>query len=205
VRERVIRRLVARRIRARAAANQGSDAAAGRTEEQLRATFDRSIPRTVAAESPDFHCDGGLGGLARWLRAAGYDAHFWPRVDDGELVREVMQSDAILITTDGPLMERGAIAWGVVPALLAPLPAGKHGQFEFVVRTLGLPRKSPRCMACGGGLRRVEKEAVRDRIPVRTYPWRDEYYLCRRCGKLFWHGTHWARVEQRLEPPSAAD
>jgi uncharacterized protein with PIN domain len=200
VRERVIRRLVARRMRTRTASGHGIDADAGLAEVRFRTMLDGSISRTVADDSPDFHCDGGLGGLARWLRAAGYDAQFWPQVDDGELIRAVLRSDAILITTDGPLMERGVIARGVVPALLAPLSAGKHGQFEFVMRTLGLPRKTPRCMACGGSLNSVDKEAVRDRIPVRTYPWLDDYYVCNRCGKLFWHGTHWARVEQRLEP-----
>jgi uncharacterized protein with PIN domain len=53
-------------------------------------------------------------------------------------------------------------------------------------------------MACGGRLTSVEKTAVRERIPPRTYPWRDEYYVCQRCDRLFWKGTHWRRIEAAL-------
>src|SRR5256885_13899451 len=33
-----------------------------------------------------FFCDAGLGGLARWLRAAGHDARWQPDIDDDELL-----------------------------------------------------------------------------------------------------------------------
>ena len=170
-----------------------------RAEQQTRTMLEGNIPEQPVLGSPDFHCDSGLGGLARWLRAAGYDARFWPRIGDGELVRETLRSDAILLTTDGPLMERSVIVWGVIPALLVPLEVGKHRQFEFVASTLGLRRRTSRCMSCGGVLAQVSKESVRHRIPPRTYPWRDDYYLCNRCGGLFWHGTHWHNVERQLD------
>ena len=54
-------------------------------------------------------------------------------------------------------------------------------------------------MKCGGTLEAVDKEAMRERIPPRTYRWLDEYFLCQTCGKLFWRGTHWQRIRQRLE------
>jgi len=33
-----------------------------------------------------FFCDAGLGGLARWLRAAGYEAEWEPGIDDSDLL-----------------------------------------------------------------------------------------------------------------------
>ncbi len=54
-------------------------------------------------------------------------------------------------------------------------------------------------MSCGGELRRVPKETVCDRIPPKTGRWQDEYHLCTRCDKLFWHGTHWQRIREGLE------
>jgi uncharacterized protein with PIN domain len=45
----------------------------------------------------------------------------------------------------------------------------------------------------------IEKEKARDRIPPKTYRWLDEYFVCKRCDKLFWHGTHWQKIEQRLQ------
>ncbi len=49
-------------------------------------------------------------------------------------------------------------------------------------------------MSCGGELHPGDKEALRERIPPRTYRWRDDYFVCARCDKLFWHGTHWRRI-----------
>lgn len=167
--------------------------------EKTRRLLAEFLPAQPELDGPDFHCDAGLGGLARLLRAAGYDAAFWPGIDDDELLQTVLSGDAILLTNDSRLMQRGVIVRGVVPAMLVPIALDKRGQFEHVMGRLELPLCSPRCMACGGRLLPVEKESVRDRIPSRTYPWRDDYYLCERCGKLFWQGTHWEQIRRCLQ------
>jgi uncharacterized protein with PIN domain len=41
--------------------------------------------------------------------------------------------------------------------------------------------------------------SVADRIPPRTAGWLDEYFVCTRCDRLFWHGTHWQRISARLQ------
>ena len=155
--------------------------------------------KSQSAEDPsEFVCDAGLGGLARWLRAAGYEAHWTPDIDDDDLIREARRIAATLLTTDSLLMERGVLRDGFIPALWVPPTIKKFEQLTLVLRELRLPVRTPRCMSCGGELRRVEKESVRDRIPPKTYRWRDEYFLCSRCDKLFWHGTHWDRIGERL-------
>jgi uncharacterized protein with PIN domain len=53
-------------------------------------------------------------------------------------------------------------------------------------------------MACGGALQAVEKASVAARIPPRTARWKDDYFVCGRCGQLFWEGTHWERIRERL-------
>jgi hypothetical protein len=151
-----------------------------------------------------FYCDAGLGGLARWLRAAGYPAEWRADIDDQELIREARRLDATLVTTDSLLMERRIIRDGNVPALWVPPTLGIREQLALLLQELNLPLREPRCMACGGELRAVDKEAVRQRIPPRTYRWLDEYFECDRCGKLFWHGTHWQRIRSRLLEQSDA-
>jgi uncharacterized protein with PIN domain len=67
-------------------------------------------------------------------------------------------------------------------------------QLAMVLRDLGLRPREARCMACGGALHRARKEDVRPRIPPRTALWKDEYFLCAACDRLFWQGTHWERI-----------
>ena len=145
-----------------------------------------------------FWCDAGLGGLARWLRAAGYEAFWRPDVDDDELLREARKAEAAILTTDSMLMERRVLRDGLIPALWLPPALGIPGQLAQVFREFGLKAGQPRCMSCGGELERGDKEALRERIPPRTYRWLSEFFTCRQCDKLFWHGTHWLKIQEHL-------
>ncbi len=146
-----------------------------------------------------FFCDAGLGGLARWLRAAGYEARWEAGIDDNKLLREARELGATLLTTDSMLMERRVLRDRLLPALWLPPTLGIAEQLALVFREFGLTVRAARCMSCGGELRPADKETMRERIPPRTYRWLDEYFVCCRCDKVFWHGTHWSRIVAALE------
>lgn len=175
-----------------------------RTRSRWRELLEQSIARwSSVADAPDFQCDAALGGLARWLRAAGYDARFWPGIEDDRLLEKMPGSPSILLTTDTLLAARGVIAGGAIAGMLVSIRLKRHEQFLEVARRLELPLGAPCCMACGGALVPVDKHAVADRIPPKTFPWLDDYYQCSRCSKLFWRGTHWRRIEQGLRDLAA--
>lgn len=145
-----------------------------------------------------FLCDGGLGGLARWIRAGGYEADWEPGVADAELLRKAQEREATLLTTDSMLMERRLLRDGLVDALWLPPTLPLVEQLAAVFREFGLQLGQPRCMECGGSLEDADKETEHSRIPPRTYRWLDTYFVCSRCNKLFWHGTHWERIKRAL-------
>lgn len=117
-------------------------------------------------EYPAFWCDAMFGGLARWLRAAGYDAAWVEGIDDADLIRRVLAGGRILLTADTRLMEHGAVRSGRIRAILVPRDRDKVEQLRFVMRTLGVERREPRCMACGGRLAPIPKEAARPEVPA---------------------------------------
>jgi uncharacterized protein len=149
--------------------------------------------------SPRVICDAGLGALARWLRAVGCEAYWVQDITDCKLVAEAEQLRATIITTDSFLADRRPIANGTVRAIWVPPTLTRHEQLRLVRAELDLTGGPPRCMRCGGELLPVEKEAVKDRIPPKTYLWVNEYFQCDRCHQLFWRGTHWQRVWSQLE------
>jgi len=153
---------------------------------------------TLDPAAVTFLCDAGLGGLARWLRAAGYPAHWQADVSDDQLLREALRCGAIMLTTDSHLLKRGIVRRGELKALWIPPSLTKQEQLVYVLRELRLPVRETRCMDCGGKLVQVPKESVAEQIPPRTYRWLDTYYRCHQCGKLFWEGTHWRRIEATL-------
>ena len=161
-----------------------------------------SKPFRESASQPTpvlFLCDAGLGGLARWLRAAGYEAAWQPDIADDELLRQARQIPATVLTTDAMLMERRLLRDRIIPAFWLPPTLSIPEQLALVFREFDLSVRPPRCMSCGGELRRGSKAALRERIPPRTYRWLDEFFVCGRCDKLLWHGTHWQRIAGTLK------
>src|SRR5262245_28690169 len=147
---------------------------------------------------PRFACDAMLGGLARWLRAAGYDASWHGGIADWDLVRLALREGRVLLTCDTGIFRIGIVRDGEVPALLIPNELTREEQLAFVLRRLSLAPRPPRCMACGGPLAEVDKEQVRDRVPPGTFARRDHFFECGRCHQVFWRGARWERIAALL-------
>jgi uncharacterized protein with PIN domain len=163
-------------------------------------------PLDASREPPRFLCDPSLGGLARWLRAAGYEADAL-RSAGADQVAEARRRGAVFLTTDSRQAARMVAADGEPDLLWVPSSLNRVRQLGVVLRDLDLEPRQPRCMACGAELRAVPKREVEARIPPRTARWKDEYFICAGCGRLYWQGTHWRRIAAGLEgerSPAAA-
>jgi uncharacterized protein with PIN domain len=153
---------------------------------------------TAAGEAPRFLCDTSLGGLARWLRAAGYEAELAAGVAPKALPDEALRRGAILLTTDAEALDRRIVADGSLRVVWLPTSLRVEEKLVLLLRDLALPLREPRCMACGGPLVARTKESVFERIPPRTARWKDEYFVCAACDRLYWQGTHWERIAAAL-------
>jgi uncharacterized protein with PIN domain len=150
---------------------------------------------TSPNQPPRFACDAMLGGLARWLRAAGFDASWHPDIADWDLIRLARSEGRVLLSCDTGIFRIGIVRDGEMPALLIPQDLfTKEKQLAFVLGRMLLEPQRPRCMACGGELAAVPKEQVRHRAPARTFAEVERFYECNRCGQLFWEGTHWQKI-----------
>jgi len=60
-----------------------------------------------------------------------------------------------------------------------------------------------RCMMCNGAIRVVSRSDVEHRLPPRASREHDEFRLCDGCDRVYWKGSHYARLRalvQRLFP-----
>jgi len=147
---------------------------------------------------PAFFCDAMLGGLARWLRASGYDAKFKHGIDDAVIVTQALDDGLVLLSSDGPMFERRVIRDGLLAALFIPRQLSRIEQLQFAIDKLRLKRLPARCMSCGGQLDSIAKHTVMDEAPPLAYKHCDKFFRCNRCGKLLWRGTHWRTIDRRL-------
>ena len=148
-----------------------------------------------------FLCDAMLGGLAKWLRAAGYDAYYVREgtdVSDGVLVRMAIEEGRVLLTSDKGFLERKPVRDGEVLLLVVPhLPL--EDQLCLVAGSFDLARRPSRCMGCNGELETVRPDAIVDRVPPGVIRYHQRFFRCRGCDRVFWHGSHWERIGGRLE------
>ena len=142
-----------------------------------------------------------LGGLAKWLRAAGYDAYYASQgtdIDDRTLTEKALREGRTLLTGDRGFLERAPVRDGRLELLLLPhLPVEE--QLRMVIERFGLEPRPSRCMECNGELETVAPEVVADRVPPGVAREQREFWRCQNCRRVFWHGSHWARISGRLE------
>ena len=153
--------------------------------------------RTKASRPPRFIADAMLGKLARWLRVAGFDVVYDPRLDDRQLVALARHDDRILLTRDTLLARRRN-----GPRTLHIENDDFREQLRQVVATYALDpwrRVLTRCVDCNGLLGPVPREEVREQVPVYVYFTRAEFKRCPSCSKILWGGTHRDRMLRLLE------
>jgi uncharacterized protein with PIN domain len=143
--------------------------------------------------------DGSQIGV--WLDAAPL---FGGVVADDDLLRLAKASRAIVVTTDSLLLERRLVRDSHIQTLWLPSALAIGEQLVLVLQHFDLVLREPRCMHCGGELRSVAKEAVRERIPPRTRRWLDDHFEYARCDRLYWHGTHWQRIKEHWDSYGSA-
>lgn len=141
-------------------------------------------------------CDAMCGGLARWLRAFGYDTFYQEGIGDRQLVELAMREERLLISSDDRLFERKVITSGQLAALALPRGLPLMKQVEYVARKLRLAPGEARCTLCNGQLRPVQREEVGHLVPARSLVWAKNFYQCTACGQAFWDGTHWQKIRR---------
>jgi len=144
-----------------------------------------------------FAADAMLGRLARWLRTLGYDTVYEPDMTDADLVQLAIAEHRLILTRDRALPEE----WRVEDVMLIEANAPLD-QLAEVVAAFDLERNArlfTRCTLCNRPLVEVAKKDVAERVPPRVLAEHDAFWECRSCGKVYWKGSHVARIQQRLE------
>ena len=142
-----------------------------------------------------FIADAMLGRLARWLRLLGFDTLYYPDIPDQRLLKLARQQERFILTRDSHFRSRD-----IEDCLLINSDYVQE-QLAQVIRDLDLsPPDEPasRCANCNGPLRHADKEAIRDSVPEYIYLSFNRFQRCSHCGNVYWEGSQYQRLRQRL-------
>jgi hypothetical protein len=140
-----------------------------------------------------FLCDHMLGSLARWLRFMGHDTTYPKALEDRELIAKAREQERVLLTRDKELAARFDGAVHVRSDVL-------EDQIREVAAAVSLRIVDPlsRCAACNTPIEPAPRDEVRDLVPEGVLARQREFWRCPTCGKVYWQGTHWDKMIERL-------
>jgi uncharacterized protein with PIN domain len=153
------------------------------------------------ADIPKFIVDRNVGKLTGWLRLMGYDTRFFDGDDDSELVAMARAEGRVILSRDTRIMERRLITSGQIKAVLIDSDQPER-QIHQVIDTLGLDsrlRPFSLCLECNQPLVERGKDEVKDLVPPYVFKTQDYFMQCPNCQRLYWRGTHWQAMTQKLE------
>ncbi len=162
--------------------------------------FPHAIPVLLA--HPRFVLDGHLGRLAAYLRMLGFDTWYDRLADDTQLAAVASGERRFLMTRDVGLLKRREVEEGYCVRSHKPHDQLREISLRFALHSQFTPFR--RCMDCNGSLRPVSKEEVADQLPPHTRETKSEFSRCQSCGKVFWRGSHYARMSQWVEELTAS-
>jgi len=143
-----------------------------------------------------FICDEMLGSMAKWLRILGYDAKYVKDMEDEEIARIAREEKRILLTRDKKLASKCKNSVYLENN-------GLREQLKKLIKEIGLEINEKnlltRCIICNERVEKIEKEKVRGKVPEHVYESHDEFYICPKCKRIYWIGTHFENMKKFIE------
>jgi uncharacterized protein with PIN domain len=140
-----------------------------------------------------------LGRLARWLRILGYDTAYEKFVIDEHLIQQALRDDRRLLTRDRYLAQRKIIRSRCL------LIAGDHLNEQLLELRHALQldldpseQRPFRCANCNAIPKTLLPQEAADLVPPYVALHYDRFAQCPSCRHVYWPGTHWKAVVDRL-------
>ncbi len=141
-----------------------------------------------------FIADCMLGRLAKWMRYIGYDVLYFRNIEDRELVRIARAEGRVLLTRDRGIPNKFRVEHYLL----------KHEDIDSQIKEI-LEKFPPseklnsRCLECNIPIQEVQnKEQIQHRVPEYVLLHHKQLWCCPQCGKVFWRGTHYRNMEEKL-------
>ncbi|WP_417776118.1 Mut7-C RNAse domain-containing protein [Stutzerimonas xanthomarina] len=150
----------------------------------------------LPSDPPRFVADAHLGGLARLLRMAGFDTLFDNHYEDAAMTDLANREGRVLLTRDRALLMHRVVTHGCYVHALKP--ADQLRELYERLELAAHARPFSLCMRCNRPLSEIDKQAARDRVPLRVLERHERFVGCDCCGRVFWEGSHWQDMRALL-------
>jgi len=144
-----------------------------------------------------FVSDGHLGRLTRNLRLLGFDVAYDPRAHDRRLLEVMERENRALLTRDRRLLMHAVVKTGYCPR-----SEFADEQTIEVIRRFDLFRfiaPFTRCLRCNAPLQEIAKADIIEELEPLTKIYYEQFRRCTGCSQIYWAGSHFPKLQERLE------
>jgi len=153
----------------------------------------------MSSSEPRFIVDTMLGTLARWLRILGYDVIYDKKAEDWAIIRRAELEGRVIITRDRALHNK-AVKNGMKSIYLPDTDISTRLAYIALLAGIRLhvDFERTRCPEDNYPLTKVSKESIKEKVPEAVYRLHEDFWICEKCGKVYWIGSHWKMIERIL-------
>ena len=149
-----------------------------------------------------FFVDVNVGKLALLLRMLGFDAIYSNDLRNGRLAELAASGGRILLTRDTSLLKRKIVMHGYLPR--EEVPSRQLIEVLHLYDLNGRVKPLTRCMVCNGLLVPVDKARILERLEPLTKKYFDTFRICKKCGNIYWPGSHQEKMSAKIKEILAA-
>jgi uncharacterized protein with PIN domain len=146
-----------------------------------------------------FLCDRMLGTLAKWLRIYGFDTFYANNeFNDAKLLEISKNEGCILITRDKTLNQ---VARRENIKTIEIKTTDIDEQINAVLGEVKVDKTKilSRCILCNTEVEEIKKKDAKEKVPGRVFKNNEKFWLCPRCNKIYWMGTHTDEMIKKIK------
>jgi len=150
----------------------------------------------MAENRKKFLLDENLAKLAKWLRMLGYDVAIYRSINNEKKISLCNKERRVYLTRSNKIAKRKEIFSRML------IRTEKYDeQLLEMLHLLEFNNKmlSSRCLVCNDKLQKIQVEKIKDLIPKYVTDNFSDFKICRKCGKIFWNGSHYAAMKSKLK------
>jgi uncharacterized protein len=147
-----------------------------------------------------FVADVHLGKLARLLRMLGFDVLYSNEASPAQLATTTMAEGRILLSKSVAFAQQASLPLLVIDS------SNPVQQLQQVIAHFQLQnalRPFTRCLLCNGQLLPVPKAAIEQALQPGTRAAFNQFWQCTNCRRIYWEGSHYERMQNRLVEATA--
>jgi hypothetical protein len=146
-----------------------------------------------------FLADSMLGTLSKWLRILGYDTEYCRVPVSDELLRRACAENRQILTRNTRLSRRTDLTKRIccIRANDPMLQLREVLSHYHLAVTPDAPLT--RCLICNRRLVRIAPSLLVSRVPEYVLATQQLFLYCSGCQKVFWRGSHYRNIQERLK------